>query len=86
MRRILTALLTAACLLLGLAGALLAYVLQWGIYQVVANKIIASAGLNFLTFMPFSAFSIPLLIAFGAVGLGVGVFGSLMAIKNYLKV
>ena len=43
-------------------------------------------GLSLLTVIPCSSVSIPIFIAFTAVGLGVGVIGSLLAIKNYLKV
>ena len=73
-------------LILGLMGALIAFILQWGIYALVANRIVGSSGLSFLEFLPFSTFSLEILAAFGVVGLGVGIFGSLMAIKNYLKV
>lgn len=71
---------------LGLFGALSAYIVQWGIYQLVSQKIIESAGLGFFTVLPFAAFAIPLVIAFLAVGLIVGVLGSSIAIRNYLRV
>ena len=73
-------------LILGLVGALLAFILQWGVYDLVISRFIGSSGIAFLTFMPFGDVAVPLLIAFGVVGLGVGVIGSLIAIKNYLKV
>ncbi len=73
-------------LILGLVGALLGYVMEWGIYRLLTEKLIAGSGLSFLTVIPFSQVALPILAAFGAVGLGVGVIGSLMAIKNYLKV
>ena len=73
-------------LILGLVGSLLAFILQWGVYDLVINRFVGSSGIAFLTFMPFGDVAVPLLIAFGVVGLGVGVIGSLIAIKNYLKV
>ncbi|MGM9520942.1 MAG: permease-like cell division protein FtsX [Oscillospiraceae bacterium] len=73
-------------LILGLIGSLTAFLLQWGVYQIVAEKLVANSGLSFLTVLSFSSVAVPLLIAFAVVGLGVGVIGSLMAIKNYLKV
>lgn len=73
-------------LILGIFGACVAYVAQWGIYTVLAEKIISSAGLAFLNMMSFNVMAIPLLIVFMAIGFGVGVIGSSMAIRNYLKV
>ncbi len=73
-------------LILGLMGSLTSYLLEWGIYQVVTTKVVSSSGLNFLTTIPFSVVAIPILVAFLVVGLGVGIVGSLVAIKNYLKV
>jgi cell division transport system permease protein len=73
-------------LILGLIGSLTAFLLQWGVYQLVLGKLVSGSGISFLTVLPFSTVAVPLLIAFGVVGLGVGVIGSLMAIKNYLKV
>lgn len=71
---------------LGLMGALTAYIAQWAIYQLVAQRIIESAGVGFFTVLPFAAFAVPLVIAFLAVGLVVGMLGSSIAIRNYLRV
>ncbi len=73
-------------LLLGLIGSLAAYLMQWGLYRLLLSGPLANSGISFLTVIPFSVVAVPLLVAFMAVGLGVGVIGSLMAIKNYLKV
>lgn len=73
-------------LILGMLGALIAYVAQWGLYKLLADKVIASSGLAFISIISFDVIAVPLLIAFIAVGFGVGVIGSLVAIKNYLKV
>jgi len=73
-------------LILGTFGSLTAYILQWAVYQLVTEKIISSAGFLFMSTLSFSAIAVPLLIAFLIVGFGVGVIGSLIAIKNYLKV
>ena len=54
--------------------------------MLVGEKIVESAGLNFLTVISFSDLAVTLLILFVAMGLGVGVIGSLMAIKKFLKV
>ncbi len=73
-------------LILGLIGSLVSFTLEWGIYKLLTEKLIAQSGISFLTVIPFSAVSVPLLVAFAVVGLGVGVIGSLLAIRNYLKV
>ncbi len=73
-------------LILGLIGALVSFTLEWGLYQLLAQQLVSGAGISFLTVIPFYKVSIPILIAFSVVGLGVGVIGSSLAIKNYLKV
>ena len=73
-------------LILGLLGALVSFTLEWGLYELLAEKLISGAGISFLTMIPFYNVAVPLLAAFTVVGLGVGVIGSTLAIKNYLKV
>ena len=73
-------------LILGLIGSLVSFTMEWGLYQLLAQQLISGAGISFLSVIPFYKVSIPILIAFGVVGLGVGVIGSSLAIKNYLKV
>ncbi len=73
-------------LILGLVGALVSFTLEWCIYEGLVTHVLSGAGISFLTVIPFYRVSIPLLLAFTAVGLGVGTIGSLLAIRNYLKV
>ena len=73
-------------LMLGLLGGLLAFVLQWGIYDVVANRIMGSLIGRLVTVIPFASLSGVVLAVYLAVGLAVGVFGSTIAIRNYLQV
>lgn len=73
-------------LILGLLGSLISFVMEWGIYTLFSTKLMATSGLSFMTVIPFAAVSIPIFLAFTVVGLGVGVIGSLLAIRNYLKV
>ena len=72
-------------LMLGMFGALSAYILEWGIYILISYRLI-DGSVSFIEFLPFASFALPLLILFVVLGLGVGIIGSLMAIKNYLKV
>ena len=73
-------------MLLGLVGSLTAYIAQWGIYMLVGEKVVESAQLGFLSLVSFSDLTIPLLLLFVVMGLGVGIVGSLMAIQKFLKV
>ena len=73
-------------LVLGVFGGLLAYFIEWGIYDVVANRIMQGLIGNLITVIPFSSFMLVVLLIFVGVGFLVGVFGSSIAIRNYLKV
>lgn len=73
-------------LILGMLGSLIAYILQWGIYKLVADKLIGNTGLTFLKVMQFSDVALPMFAVFAILGFGVGIIGSSTAIKNYLKV
>ncbi len=71
--------------LLGLFSALIAFFIEWGLYQVVLNAI-AKADLAFLAFMPFEVFLAPIAGVCGLAGFVVGVIGSLLSIRRFLKV
>jgi len=64
---------------------LIAFLFQWALYSAVINRISASS-LGFLQIIPFSVLSVPLLACFLAVGLLVAVFGSRIAIRNYMRI
>jgi cell division transport system permease protein len=72
--------------ILGIVGALTAYIAQWIIYTLVSNLLLRSYTMNFITAIPFSIVAIPMFFVFIAVGFCVGVGGSAVAIRNYLKV
>ena len=72
--------------ILGLLGSLLAFLAQWGIYIVVTDAIIAGTSAGFIHTIPFSQTALPLLVIFIAIGFGVGILGSSVAIRKYLKV
>ena len=73
-------------LILGLLGAGIAFLLQWAVYDFIAQKISVSIAASLIQVMPFSLLMTPLLIVFLAIGILVGAFGGAMAIRNYLKV
>ncbi len=72
--------------ILGVVGSLTAFIAQWIIYQVVTSTMFKASTLSFITTIPFSSVAIPMFLIFVAVGFGVGVVGSMMAIKNHLRV
>lgn len=73
-------------LILGLLGAGIGFLLQWAVYDVIAQKISVSIAASLIQVMPFSLLMTPLLIVFLGIGVLVGAFGGAMAIRNYLKV
>ncbi|MBQ6365472.1 MAG: permease-like cell division protein FtsX [Oscillospiraceae bacterium] len=73
-------------LILGLLGSLLAFVLQWGLYNALCNRLMSSFHVGFLNLVPFGAVSRIVLVGFVGVGVLVGAFGGINAIRNYLKV
>ena len=73
-------------LLLGVFSALIAFGLQWLLYLAIAGGINASDTLQLLDILPFADLWSYVLIAFVVVGLLVGIAGSLMAIRKFLRV
>lgn len=70
---------------LGLCGSLLAYLAEWALYSTLTDKLSASS-LSFLKIIPFEELSMPVLVCFVATGLLVAIFGSRIAIRNYMRV
>ena len=73
-------------LILGLLGSLLAFVIMWGLYNALSSRIISSFSVSFLHIVPFTSVREFVLAGFLAVGILVGAFGGVNAIRNYLKV
>ena len=73
-------------LILGLLGSLLAFVLQWALYNTLCNRILEAFPVSFINLVPFASVQDYVLAGFLAVGVVVGAFGGINAIRNYLKV
>ena len=73
-------------MLLGLAGALIAFFLQWGLYQMVATFTIQGNGLSLVNMISYSSMATLILAVFCGVGVFIGVVGSLFAIQKFLQV
>ena len=73
-------------LLLGLLSAAFAFGLQWLLYRTIMEGIENSDTLQLLRIVPFDKIWKPVAVAFGGVGIVVGVGGSLTAIRRFLRV
>ena len=73
-------------LILGLLGGGLGFLAEWGLYTLITRQLIGSLTGSFLTVVPFSAVAMPMLAVFLGIGVFVGAFGGVNAIRNYLKV
>jgi cell division transport system permease protein len=73
-------------LLLGLTGAVTAFGLQWLLYSAMVRGVETSDTMQLLRLVPFTDIWMPVASAFLFVGILVGVGGSLMAIRKFLRV
>ncbi len=73
-------------LLLGCFSSIVAFFLQWALYAGISTGISASDTLQLLDILPFTDLWAPVLGSFIIVGLLVGIAGSLMAIRKFLRV
>ena len=73
-------------LVLGILGGLIAFFAEWGLYALVTGKIMSTIAGKFVEVVPFSTVMTPVLLVFLGVGMLVGGFGGVNAIRNYLKV
>ena len=73
-------------LLLGLVSALVAFGFQWVLYRAIMQGIENSDTLQLLRITPFEQIWLPVAVAFGVVGIFVGIGGSLTAIRKFLRV
>ena len=72
--------------LMGLLSALIAFLLQWGLYGLITNGIAGSDAFSIVSIVPFSAIWLPVALIFIAVGMLIGIGGSVSAIRQFLKV
>ena len=73
-------------LVLGVLGGGLAFLAEWGLYTLLASRLMGTLAGSFISVIPFVRVAIPMLIAYLGIGVFVGVFGGVNAIRNYLKV
>ena len=72
--------------MLGLTGAVLAFLLQWGLYEAIAKGVANNDTLQLLSIVPFRQLWKPVGGVFLGAGVLIGVGGSLSAIRRFLQV
>ena len=70
---------------LGLFGAVISCFVEWCLYVVIRNAII-STDLQFITFVPFSDVMLAMVASCAGAGFCIGILGSLLSIRRFLKV
>ncbi|MGM9605183.1 MAG: permease-like cell division protein FtsX [Faecousia sp.] len=72
---------------LGMIGAILAFGLEWVLYDTLVERINAVDALRLFEFVPFTGeLLVPMLMTFGAAGLFVGIVGSWTSIRKFMDV
>ena len=71
---------------LGMAGAVIAFFLEWAMYNVLVNRLMEADTLQMLSFVPFTELLEPMVTTFGAAGMFVGVVGSWASIRKFMDV
>lgn len=72
--------------LLGMLGAVIAFFMEWGLYNFLESKISAVDTLQLVTIVPFTEVVEVVAIMYALTGFAVGVFGSSLSIRKFLKV
>ena len=72
---------------LGMMGAILAFGLEWVLYDALVERVNTVDALRLFTFVPFTGdLMVPMLMTFGAAGLFVGIVGSWTSIRKFMDV
>lgn len=73
-------------LVLGILGGGLGFLAEWGLYELLTKKLVGSVAGSIFAVVPFAQIALPMLIAYLAIGVLIGAFGGVNAIRNYLEV
>ena len=71
---------------LGMLGAVLAFAMEWIMYDSLIQKIAEVDSLPLFSFVAFQELLIPMVATFGAAGLFVGIVGSWTSIRKFMNV
>ena len=72
--------------LFGILGAIIAFFLQWGLYEAVSRGVANNDTLQLIRIIPFEQLWAPVAEVFAGAGIIIGVGGSLSAIRKFLQV
>ena len=61
-------------------------ILGGGLYELLTKKLVGSVAGSIFAVVPFAQIALPMLIAYMAIGVFIGAFGGVNAIRNYLEV
>ncbi len=70
-------------IILGVFSVVIAFFLQFNIYNIFAVEILGDIGI--ISVLPFSAVAKEIIVLFCAIGIGLGVIGSLISLRKYNK-
>ena len=71
---------------LGMLGAIVAFGLEWGMYDALILRVAEVDSLQLFTFVPFETLLLPMIITFAAAGMFVGIVGSWTSIRKFMDV
>ena len=71
---------------LGMLGAIIAFFLEWGMYNVLIDRLAAVDTLKLFSFVPFDQLLLPMVATFVLAGLFVGIVGSWTSIRKFMDV
>lgn len=71
--------------ILGLFGSMFSFFIEWGLYEVL-RKALEASGFTVLKLVSFADVWMPMAAICAVAGFVVGIFGSLMSIRRFLKV
>ena len=71
---------------LGMLGALIAFFIEWTMYNLLINRLAELDTLHLFSFVPFTELLLPMVATFILAGLFVGVVGSWTSIRKFLDV
>ncbi len=71
---------------LGMMGAILAFGLEWVLYDALVNRVAEVDALQLFQFVEFQELLIPMVATFCAAGFFVGIVGSWTSIRKFMDV
>ena len=71
---------------LGMLGAIVAFFIEWTMYNLLVNRLAEVDTLKLFSFVPFTELLWPMVATFVAAGLFVGIVGSWTSIRKFLDV